>query len=99
MSGEAGLIKLSRGGRAAWCRELQVSSCDETELLAFKNSLMSAKLLELPVSIRCHQVARELRESVIGVLKEIHRDGGDVALHRAARDLVASVAAIVAQRG
>jgi len=34
--------------------------------------------------------------SVIGVLKEIHRHGGDAAFHRAARDLVASVAATVA---
>jgi hypothetical protein len=38
-----------------------------------------------------------LREGVTGVLKEIHRHGGDAAFHRAARDLVASVAAIVAQ--
>jgi hypothetical protein len=30
------------------------------------------------------------------VLKEIHRCGGDAALHSAARDLVASVAAVVA---
>ena len=31
------------------------------------------------------------------MLKEIYRHGGDAAFHRAARDLVASVAAIVAQ--
>jgi hypothetical protein len=33
---------------------------------------------------------------VIGVLTEIHRHGGDDALHRAARDLIASVAAVAA---
>lgn len=33
---------------------------------------------------------------VIGVLKEIHRHGGEAAFHRAARDVVASVAALVA---
>jgi len=33
---------------------------------------------------------------LVGVLKEIHRHGGDAAFHRAARDLVASVAATVA---
>jgi hypothetical protein len=52
---------------------------------------------ELPARVRCDRAARELREGVIGVLKEIHRHGGDAAFHRAARDLVASVAAIVAQ--
>ena len=57
---------------------------------------MSAKVLELPKRVRCDRAARELREGVIGVLKEIHRCGGDAALHSAARDLVASVAAVVA---
>jgi hypothetical protein len=37
-----------------------------------------------------------LREGVIGVLNDIHRHGGEAELHRAARDLVASVAAVVA---
>jgi hypothetical protein len=59
--------------------------------------VMSAKVLELPARVRCDRAARELREGAIGVLKEIHRHGGDAAFHRAARDLVASVAAIVAQ--
>ena len=59
--------------------------------------MMSAKVLELPARVRCDRAARELRESVIGVLKEIRRHCGDAAFHRAARDLVASVAAIVAQ--
>jgi hypothetical protein len=49
---------------------------------------MSAKVLELPARIRCDHVARELREDVTGVLNEIHRQGGDAAFHRAARDLV-----------
>jgi hypothetical protein len=61
--------------------------------------VMSAKVLELPARVRCDRAARELREGAIGVLKEIHRHGGDAAFHRAARDLVASVAAIVAQVG
>ena len=56
---------------------------------------MSATVLELPARARCDRAARELRESVMGVLKEIRRHGGDAAFHRAARDLVASVAAIV----
>jgi hypothetical protein len=51
---------------------------------------MSAKVLELPERVRCDRAARELREGVIGVLSEIHRQGGDAAFHRAARDLVAS---------
>ena len=59
--------------------------------------VVSAKVLELPARVRCDRAARELREGVIGVLKEIHQHGGDAAFHRAARDLVASVAAIVAQ--
>jgi hypothetical protein len=59
--------------------------------------VVSAKVLELPARVRCDRAARELREGVIGVLKEIHRHGGDAAFHRAARDLVASVAAVVAQ--
>ena len=59
--------------------------------------VMSAKVLELPARVRCDRAARELRESVIGVLKEIRRHCGDTAFHRAARDLVASVAATVAQ--
>jgi len=59
--------------------------------------VMSAKVLELPARVRCDRAARELREGAIGVLKEIHRHGGDAAFHRGARDLVASVAAIVAQ--
>lgn len=59
--------------------------------------VMSAKVLELPARVRCDRAARELREGAIGVLKEIYRHGGDAAFHRAARDLVASVAAIVAQ--
>jgi hypothetical protein len=58
--------------------------------------VMSAEVLRLPASIRCDHVAREMREGVIGVLNEIHRHGGDAAFHRAARDLMASVAAIVA---
>jgi hypothetical protein len=58
---------------------------------------MSATVLELPARARCDRAARELRESVMGVLKEIRRHGGDAAFHRAARDLVASVAAIVRQ--
>ena len=57
---------------------------------------MSAKVLELPARVRCDRAARELREGVIGVLKEIHQHGGDAAFHRAARNLVASVAATVA---
>ena len=57
--------------------------------------VVSAKVLELPARVRCDRAARELREGVIGVLKEIHRHGGDAAFHRAARDLVASVAATV----
>ena len=36
---------------------------------------MPAKVLELPE--RCDRAARELREGVIGVLNEIHRQGGD----------------------
>ena len=59
--------------------------------------VVSAQVLELPARVRCDRAARELREGVTGVLKEIHRHGGDAAFHRAARDLVASVAAIVAQ--
>jgi hypothetical protein len=59
--------------------------------------VVSAQVLELPARVRCDRAARELREAVTGVLKEIHRHGGDAAFHRAARDLVASVAAIVAQ--
>jgi hypothetical protein len=59
--------------------------------------VVSAKVLELPARVRCDRAARELREGVTAVLKEIHRHGGDAAFHRAARDLVASVAAIVAQ--
>jgi hypothetical protein len=59
--------------------------------------VMSATVLELPARARCDRAARELRESVMGVLKEIRRHGGDAAFHRAARDLVASVAAIVRQ--
>jgi hypothetical protein len=59
--------------------------------------VMSATVLELPARARCDRAARELRESVMGVLKEIRRNGGDAAFHRAARDLVASVAAIVTQ--
>ena len=58
--------------------------------------VVSAKVFELPARVRCDRAARELREGVIGVLKEIHRHGGDAAFHRAARDLVASVAATVA---
>jgi len=58
--------------------------------------VVSAKVLELPARVRCDRAARELREGVIGVLKEIHRHGDDAAFHRAARDLVASVAATVA---
>ena len=58
--------------------------------------VVSAKVFELPARIRCDRAARELREGVTGVLKEIHRHGGDAAFHRAARDLVASVAATVA---
>ena len=58
--------------------------------------VVSAKVLELPARVRCDRGARELREGVVGVLKEIHRHGGDAAFHRAARDLVASVAATVA---
>jgi hypothetical protein len=57
---------------------------------------MSAKVLELSTRVRCDWAARELREGVIGVLTEIHRHGGDDAFHRAARDLIASVAAVVA---
>ena len=57
---------------------------------------MSAKVLELQARVRCDRAARELREGVIGVLKEIRRHGGDAAFHRAARDLVASVAVLVA---
>ena len=49
--------------------------------------VVSAKVFELPARIRCDRAARELREGVIGVLKEIHRHGGDAAFHRAARDL------------
>ena len=56
---------------------------------------MSAKVLELPARIRCDRAARELREGVIEVLKQIHRHGGNAAFHTAARDLVASVAAVV----
>ena len=59
--------------------------------------VMSATVLELPARARCDRATRELRESVMGVLKEIRRHGGDAAFHRAARDLVASVAAIVTQ--
>jgi hypothetical protein len=59
--------------------------------------VVSAKVFELPARVRCDRAARELREGVIGVLTEIHRHGGDAAFHRAARDLVASVATIVAQ--
>ena len=58
--------------------------------------VMSAKVLELPARIRCDRAARELRDGVIGVLNEIRRHGGDAAFHQAARDLVASVAALVA---
>ena len=58
--------------------------------------VVSAQVLELPARVRCDRAARELREGVTGVLKEIHRHGGDAAFHRAARDLVASVAATVA---
>jgi hypothetical protein len=57
---------------------------------------MSAKVLELPARIRCDRAALELRDGVIGVLNEIRRHGGDAAFHQAARDLVASVAALVA---
>ncbi len=56
---------------------------------------MSAKVLELPARVRCDRAAHDLREGVIGVLKEIHRHGGEAAFHRAARDVVASVAALV----
>src|SRR5262249_352890 len=42
-----------------------------------KGSVMSAKVLELPERVRCDRAARELREGVIGVLKEIHRHGGE----------------------
>jgi hypothetical protein len=56
---------------------------------------MSAEVVELPNRVRCDRAARELREGVIAVLKEIYRHGGDAA-HCAARDLVASVAAVVA---
>jgi hypothetical protein len=52
---------------------------------------VSAKVFELPARVRCDRAARELREGVIGVLKEVHRHGGDAAFHRAARDLVARV--------
>ena len=57
---------------------------------------MSAKVIELPSHISCDRAARELREGVIGVLKEIHRHGGEAEFHRGARVLVASVAAVVA---
>jgi hypothetical protein len=57
---------------------------------------MSAKVVELPARVRCERAASELRQGVIGVLTEIHRHGGEAAFHRAARDLVASVAAVVA---
>jgi hypothetical protein len=60
--------------------------------------VVSAKVLELPARVRCDRGARELREGVVGVLKEIHRHGGDAAFHRAARDLVASVAATVGRQ-
>jgi hypothetical protein len=58
--------------------------------------MMSAKVLEMPERIRCDRAARELREGVIQVLTEIHRHGGDDAFHKTARDLIASVAAVVA---
>jgi hypothetical protein len=61
-----------------------------------KRNLMSAKVFELPARIRCDRAARELREGALSVLNGIHHDGGDAALHRAARDLVGSVAALVA---
>jgi hypothetical protein len=57
---------------------------------------VSAQVLELPARVRCDRAARELREGATGVLKEIHRHGGDAAFHRAAPDLEASVAATVA---
>jgi hypothetical protein len=57
---------------------------------------MSAEVLELPERVRCDRAARELREGVIDVLNEIHRQGGDAAFHSAAGDLVASVTAVVA---
>ena len=59
--------------------------------------MVSAKVFELPARVRCDRAARELREGVISVLKATYRHCGDAAFHRAARDLVASVAAIVAQ--
>jgi hypothetical protein len=59
-------------------------------------NVMSAKVLELSARIRCDRSARELREGVLGVLNEIHQHGGNDAFHRAARDLVGSVAALVA---
>ena len=64
-------------------------------MVSLGGCVVSAQVLELPARVRCDRAARELREGVTGVLKEIHRHGGDG--HRAARDLVASVAAIVAQ--
>ena len=36
---------------------------------------MSAKVFELPARVRCDRAARELREGVISVLKEVHRHG------------------------
>jgi hypothetical protein len=51
----------------------------------FGGCVMSDKVLELPARVRCDRAARELRESVIGVLKEVRRHGGDAAFHRAAR--------------
>jgi hypothetical protein len=57
---------------------------------------MSAKVVELSARLRCDRAACELREGVIGVLTEIHRHGGDDAFHRTARNLIASVAAVVA---
>ena len=59
------------------------SPSDETRWLATsgygpERRVVSAKVLELPARVRCDRAARELREGVIGVLKEI-RLGGDAA--------------------
>jgi hypothetical protein len=58
--------------------------------------VISAKVLEFAARIRRDCKAHELREGVIGVRYEIRRHSGDAAFHPAARDLVASVTALLA---
>jgi len=67
---------LFRAGSPDYFRPVRLSA------RSHKGSVMSAKVLELPERVRCDRAARELREGVIGVLKEIHRHGGDAAFHR-----------------